>query len=125
MHRDTVSKEMTTFYDAIYDRVKTEMDPDKRQVAAGALKVVHETLNCCGKGLGTGLFDKITDAMGVTNTCPQSEFLNVNCHDRIQELFSSKIYLIGIAALVVAVIMIFEMIFSMVLCCGIRNSPVY
>lgn len=29
-----------------------------------------------------------------------------NCHDRIQELFSDKIYLIGIAALVVAVIMV-------------------
>lgn len=29
-----------------------------------------------------------------------------NCHSRIQELFSDKIYLIGIAALVVAVIMV-------------------
>ncbi|MED6269143.1 cd81 antigen [Characodon lateralis] len=48
-----------------------------------------------------------------------------DCHGKIDELFSDKIYLVGIAALVVAVIMIFEMIFSMVLCCGIRNSPVY
>lgn len=29
-----------------------------------------------------------------------------SCHSRIQELFSDKIYLIGIAALVVAVIMV-------------------
>uniref|UniRef100_A0A4W6CVY1 CD81 molecule a n=1 Tax=Lates calcarifer TaxID=8187 RepID=A0A4W6CVY1_LATCA len=52
-------------------------------------------------------------------------FHETSCHHRIKELFSDKIYLIGIAVLVVAVIMIFEMIFSMVLCCGIRNSPVY
>uniref|UniRef100_A0A2K6S3Q4 CD81 molecule n=1 Tax=Saimiri boliviensis boliviensis TaxID=39432 RepID=A0A2K6S3Q4_SAIBB len=48
-----------------------------------------------------------------------------DCHQKIDELFSGKLYLIGIAAIVVAVIMIFEMILSMVLCCGIRNSSVY
>lgn len=78
---------------------------------------------------------------------PQQE----DCHQKIDELFSGKLYLIGIAAIVVAVIMvswwagclwgphgspgadrpthplpqIFEMILSMVLCCGIRNSSVY
>uniref|UniRef100_A0A3Q0RVH0 CD81 molecule b n=1 Tax=Amphilophus citrinellus TaxID=61819 RepID=A0A3Q0RVH0_AMPCI len=46
-----------------------------------------------------------------------------SCHSKLIELFSEKLYLIGLAALVVAVIMIFEMIFTMVLCCGIRNSP--
>lgn len=78
--------------------------------------------------------------------------LQEDCHQRIDELFSGKLYLIGIAAIVVAVIMvsgwagcllrarhrsvgaerpacpslqIFEMILSMVLCCGIRNSSVY
>ncbi|KAH0620964.1 hypothetical protein JD844_021902 [Phrynosoma platyrhinos] len=50
---------------------------------------------------------------------------DLNCHAKIDELFSGKLYLIGIAAIVVAVIMIFEMILSMVLCCGIRNSSVY
>lgn len=78
-----------------------------------------------------------------------------DCHQKIDDLFSGKLYLIGIAAIVVAVIMvsrvqgwlggissapggprvngpparpslqIFEMILSMVLCCGIRNSSVY
>nr|XP_019935332.1 PREDICTED: CD81 antigen-like [Paralichthys olivaceus] len=81
-------------------------------------------LKCCGKGVGTSVLTLLTDSLGVTDLCPSSG-LQVSCHHRIQELFSDKIYLIGIAALVVAVIMIFEMIFSMVLCCGIRNSPVY
>ncbi|KAB0401084.1 hypothetical protein E2I00_019551, partial [Balaenoptera physalus] len=51
-----------------------------------------------------------------------SNLLKEDCHGKIDELFSGKLYLIGIAAIVVAVIMIFEMILSMVLCCGIRNS---
>uniref|UniRef100_A0A8C9ZQE4 CD81 molecule a n=1 Tax=Sander lucioperca TaxID=283035 RepID=A0A8C9ZQE4_SANLU len=83
-------------------------------------------LSCCGKGLGTSIFTSITDTMGMTEICPSSgSSTHRDCHKRIDELFTGKIYLIGIAALVVAVIMIFEMIFSMVLCCGIRNSPVY
>ncbi|XP_040892801.1 CD81 antigen-like [Toxotes jaculatrix] len=126
MHKDTVSKEMINFYDSVYDKAMTQSltDQDKKKAAASVLKVFHETLSCCGKGQGTFFLTQITDTLGVTDLCPASG-QKINCHTRIQELFSDKIYLIGIAALVVAVIMIFEMIFSMVLCCGIRNSPVY
>ncbi|XP_072237159.1 CD81 molecule a [Leuresthes tenuis] len=126
MHKDTVSKEMITFYDSVYDKAMTPTmkDQETKQAVAHVLKVFHETLNCCGKGLGTSILTQLTDKLGFSNVCPNQQF-NTSCHSRIQELFSNKIYLIGIAALVVAVIMIFEMIFSMVLCCGIRNSPVY
>ncbi|XP_031179672.1 CD81 protein-like isoform X1 [Sander lucioperca] len=126
MHKDTVSKEMINYYDSVYDKAMTQSitDKDKKTTAASVLKVFHETLSCCGKGLGTSIFTSITDTMGMTEICPSSG-VSVDCHKRIDELFTGKIYLIGIAALVVAVIMIFEMIFSMVLCCGIRNSPVY
>ncbi|XP_058484612.1 CD81 antigen-like [Solea solea] len=127
MHKDTVSKEMINFYDSVYDKGMTDglsMDKNKEQAAATVLKVFHETLSCCGKGQGTAILTSITDGLGITDICPKNQ-LQTSCHKRIEELFSDKIYLIGIAALVVAVIMIFEMIFSMVLCCGIRNSPVY
>uniref|UniRef100_A0A3Q0RM78 Tetraspanin n=1 Tax=Amphilophus citrinellus TaxID=61819 RepID=A0A3Q0RM78_AMPCI len=126
MHRDTVTKEMITFYDSAYDKAmeNTLTDPDKKKAASLVLRGFHETLNCCGKGVGTNIFTQMTDKLGMTSICP-SQGSMVNCHDRINDLFNDKIYLIGIAALVVAVIMIFEMIFSMVLCCGIRNSPVY
>ncbi|XP_051235859.1 CD81 protein [Dicentrarchus labrax] len=126
MHKDTVSKEMVNFYDNVYDQAMTASltEPDKQKAAVPVLKVFHETLNCCGKGQGTSILTQFTDIIGVTNLCPKSD-VTISCHQRIHELFSDKIYLIGIAALVVAVIMIFEMIFSMVLCCGIRNSPVY
>ncbi|KAF0043640.1 hypothetical protein F2P81_004977 [Scophthalmus maximus] len=126
MHKDTVSKEMINFYDSVYDKAMAQSltDQNKKQAAATVLKVFHETLSCCGKGQGTSILTKLTDTLGLTDLCPSNAQL-ISCHNRIQEIFSDKIYLIGIAALVVAVIMIFEMIFSMVLCCGIRNSPVY
>uniref|UniRef100_A0A9J8BCJ7 Tetraspanin n=1 Tax=Cyprinus carpio carpio TaxID=630221 RepID=A0A9J8BCJ7_CYPCA len=120
MNKDKISKELITFYDSVYDSGVTLTEDDKKQAATAVLKVFHETLNCCGKG---GLLSGAT--MLFSETCPKDKKTASNCHDKIRELFSEKIYLIGIAALVVAVIMIFEMIFSMVLCCGIRNSPVY
>ncbi|XP_033479069.1 CD81 protein-like [Epinephelus lanceolatus] len=125
MHRDTVSKEMINYYDSVYDKFATDtaLNQESAKATASVLKVFHETLSCCGKGKGTSVFSKLSDALGLTDICPKSK--TDDCHTRINELFSEKIYLIGIAALVVAVIMIFEMIFSMVLCCGIRNSPVY
>ncbi|XP_049452301.1 CD81 protein-like [Epinephelus fuscoguttatus] len=125
MHRDTVSKEMTNYYDSVYDKFATDtaLNQESAKATASVLKVFHETLSCCGKGKGSAVFSKLSDAFGLTDICPKSK--TDDCHTRINELFSEKIYLIGIAALVVAVIMIFEMIFSMVLCCGIRNSPVY
>ncbi|XP_074523299.1 CD81 antigen-like [Halichoeres trimaculatus] len=126
MNRDLLAKELMTHYDSVYDKAMTQSvtTTDKSQGPAQVLKVFHETLNCCGKGDGTMGLTRITDLFGVTEICPSSG-TTVNCHTRIKALFSDKMYLIGIAVLVVAVIMIFEMIFSMVLCCGIRNSPVY
>uniref|UniRef100_A0AAX7T561 Tetraspanin n=1 Tax=Astatotilapia calliptera TaxID=8154 RepID=A0AAX7T561_ASTCA len=123
MNRDTVTKEMKIFYDNAYDSAVNSNMQEKNNAATLVLKAFHETLSCCGKGTGTNLLTQLTDITGITNICPSNTF--TSCHDRINELFHDKIYLIGIAALVVAVIMIFEMIFSMVLCCGIRNSPVY
>ncbi|KAL7831098.1 hypothetical protein SRHO_G00306000 [Serrasalmus rhombeus] len=122
IHKDKISKEMINFYDSVYDRGVLETAQDKQQAAGAVLKVFHETLQCCGKDGVTSVFTG-----WMTNLCPKKDLLDIqiNCHDQIKTLFNEKIYLIGIAALVVAVIMIFEMIFSMVLCCGIRNSPVY
>ncbi|XP_066509748.1 CD81 antigen-like [Hoplias malabaricus] len=122
IHKDKISKELINFYDNVYDRGLIETATDKKQAAATVLKAFHESLQCCGKGFTTSVLTSWT-----TDLCPEKQGLKLqdNCHDKISALFTEKIYLIGIAALVVAVIMIFEMIFSMVLCCGIRNSPVY
>ncbi|XP_037547266.1 CD81 molecule a [Nematolebias whitei] len=120
MHRETVSQEMKNFYDSVYNQATLEnLQQEKKTAVAQVLKVFHETLQCCGKGTGSAIFTRLT-----SDACP-NDWSTMSCHKRINDLFSDKIHLIGIAALVVAVIMIFEMIFSMVLCCGIRNSPVY
>ncbi|KAG1955558.1 CD9 antigen [Pimephales promelas] len=119
MNKDKISKEIISFYDSVYDAGNSQSE--KRKAAVAVLKVFHETLNCCGKGSILSFAETLR-----TETCTtEMKLTAVNCHTKIKELFSEKIYLIGIAALVVAVIMIFEMIFSMVLCCSIRNSPVY
>ncbi|KAL4622754.1 CD81 protein-like [Arapaima gigas] len=125
MNRETISKELITFYDGAYNQAT--IGKENVSAAKTVLQVFHETLNCCGKGDLISIF-----MQHVNELCPKmSEPLDtlksssMNCHVKLRELFSDKLYLIGIAALAVAVIMIFEMIFSMVLCCGIRNSPVY
>lgn len=128
MNKDTVATEMISFYDSAYDKAVsfpglpgTEKDNKEKDAVTAVLRVFHETLNCCGKSQMTSF---LTESVGLTNLC-SANGAPVGCHQRIDELFTVKIGMIGIAALAVAVIMIFEMIFSMVLCCGIRNSPVY
>ncbi|KAL1007354.1 hypothetical protein UPYG_G00085550 [Umbra pygmaea] len=126
MHRDSIPKELISFYDTVYDSTlsTTINDPDKKQAAAAVLKVFHETLDCCGRGISNPFTTLFTQ--GLTDICPKTTSASFkDCHSSITELFKEKVYLIGIAALIIAVIMIFEMTFSMVLCCGIRNSPVY
>ncbi|KAI3371246.1 hypothetical protein L3Q82_023857, partial [Scortum barcoo] len=123
MNRDTISKELINFYDSAYIKAVDVSGSPSKDAAINVLNVFHTTLDCCGKGDDTPLFKQVASTL-----CPRKspeEFLSqpLSCHDKLIELFSEKLYLIGLAALVVAVIMIFEMIFTMVLCCGIRNSP--
>ncbi|KAL0968816.1 hypothetical protein UPYG_G00272260 [Umbra pygmaea] len=125
-NRDTISKEMINFYDAAYHKSVDTTDSSVKTAALKVLEVFHQTLDCCGK---TGTLELLTDAPA--NLCPKKNLVDPllkpqGCHQKLKELFSQKLHLIGLAALVVAVIMIFEMIFTMVLCCGIRNAtPVY
>lgn len=126
MNRETISKELIAFYDSAYIKAVEVADSPNKKAAHHVLGVFHDTLDCCGKGEDTLLFTAVSSTL-----CPKKPIeidLNKtqNCHIKLKDLFSKKLYLIGLAALVVAVIMIFEMIFTMVLCCGIRNStPVY
>ncbi|KAG7271058.1 hypothetical protein CRUP_037957, partial [Coryphaenoides rupestris] len=45
-----------------------------------------------------------------------------SCLDAIDEVFDSKLHIIGGVGLSVAFVMMFGMIFSMLLCCAIRKS---
>ncbi|XP_053576482.1 CD81 antigen [Bombina bombina] len=123
VHRDQVTKEIKQFYDEAQQLMMTGTG-DTKDKAKSVLKVFHETLQCCGSSPMVKIFSNIP-----RDTCPGNNLLEnmqlVDCHQKIDQLFSEKLYLVGIAAIVVAVIMIIEMIFSMVLCCGIRISSVY
>uniref|UniRef100_F6Q9S8 CD81 molecule n=1 Tax=Equus caballus TaxID=9796 RepID=F6Q9S8_HORSE len=123
VNKDQIAKDVKQFYDQALQQAVVDDDANN---AKAVVKTFHETLNCCGSSTLTAL----TTSVLKINLCPSGSSVLTNlfkedCHQRIDELFSGKLYLIGIAAIVVAVIMIFEMILSMVLCCGIRNSSVY
>lgn len=123
VNKDEVAKEMKAFYDQASTAYITPMqNPEKKEQAKAVLVTLHNALDCCGANFASKFLS--------AELCPKQEgigvFINkVDCGTRINELFTEKLYIIGIAAVIVAVIMILEMIFSMVLCCGIRNNSVY
>ncbi|KFZ67092.1 CD81 antigen, partial [Podiceps cristatus] len=125
VNKDQIAKDVKQFYDQAFQQAL--MAESGASNGKAVVKTFHETLDCCGP-------DNVAGAVAPLwkdELCPEKDITlkNIiepsNCHKKIDELFSGKLYLIGIAAIVVAVIMIFEMILSMVLCCGIRNSSVY
>ncbi|XP_030887070.1 CD81 antigen isoform X2 [Leptonychotes weddellii] len=123
VNKDQIAKDVKQFYDQALQQAVVDDDANN---AKAVVKTFHETLNCCG----SSTLSALTTSILKNNLCPSgstviSNLFKEDCHQKIDDLFSGKLYLIGIAAIVVAVIMIFEMILSMVLCCGIRNSSVY
>uniref|UniRef100_A0A8C7FJU3 CD9 antigen-like n=1 Tax=Oncorhynchus kisutch TaxID=8019 RepID=A0A8C7FJU3_ONCKI len=56
------------------------------------------------------------------NTMIQNSYHRVDCEVGIKEFFNSKLYIIGYVGIGIAGVMVIGMIFSMVLCCAIRNS---
>ncbi|KAG7279860.1 hypothetical protein CRUP_016187 [Coryphaenoides rupestris] len=66
----------------------------------------HKVLSCCGT--------KVTP-------CTDPREIK-DCEVGIEEFFKSKLYIIGYVGIGIAGVMIIGMIFSMVLCCAIRNS---
>ncbi|XP_005149254.1 CD81 antigen [Pezoporus wallicus] len=124
VNKDQIAKDVKQFYDQAFQQaLMAESDANNGKAV---VKTFHETLDCCGPDNVIGA----TAPLWREDLCSRKDsilktFETVNCHKKIDELFSGKLYVIGIVAIVVAVIMIFEMILSMVLCCGIRNSSVY
>uniref|UniRef100_A0A9L0RYK0 Tetraspanin n=1 Tax=Equus caballus TaxID=9796 RepID=A0A9L0RYK0_HORSE len=75
-------------------------------------------LDCCGIVGGVEQF--------ISDICPQkdvlSSFTTKPCPEAIKEVFDNKFHIIGAVGIGIAVVMIFGMIFSMILCCAIRRS---
>ncbi|XP_032895016.1 CD81 antigen [Amblyraja radiata] len=122
VHKDEVASELKMFYDqASTAYLMPDRNPERKDQAKTVLVALHNALDCCGADFANKLLS--------ADLCPKQKGIGViakaDCGTQIKELFTEKLYIIGIAAVIVAVIMILEMIFSMVLCCGIRNNSVY
>lgn len=112
-NKDKVVEELQTFYKETYDKYILNKDASLKET----LKSIHFALDCCGKAGSVESF--------LTDTCPKSgleAFTVQGCPSAIAEIFNKKFHIIGAVGIGIAVIMIFGMIFSMILCCAIRNN---
>nr|KAF6373184.1 CD9 molecule [Pipistrellus kuhlii] len=112
-HKDEVIKELQDFYTDTYNKLKNKDEPQRE-----TLKAIHAALNCCGVAGGVEQF--------ISDICPQKDILTSitvkSCPEAIKEVFHNKFHIIGAVGIGIAVVMIFGMIFSMILCCAIRRN---
>ncbi|XP_077453029.1 CD9 molecule a isoform X2 [Stigmatopora argus] len=113
-NQSKVVDDITSFYVQTHNNYKETKDERFRET----LRVIQAALNCCGP---TG-----TVADAAKDTCPSrdllEELITKSCPDAIDEVFDSKLHIIGGVGITIGVIMVFGMIFSMLLCCAIRKS---
>ncbi|EPY87853.1 CD9 antigen [Camelus ferus] len=118
-HKDEVIKELQEFYKDTYNKLKNKDEPQRE-----TLKAIHYALNCCGVLGGVEQF--------ISDICPKKNIASLTikilvcppkpCPQAIEEVFQNKFHIIGAVGIGIAVVMIFGMIFSMILCCAIRRS---
>ncbi|NXJ77867.1 CD9 protein, partial [Trogon melanurus] len=111
-NKEKVIEELKDFYKETYDK-------RSQPAAKETLKAFQFALDCCG------IAGAIEQAL--MDTCPKKTMLEMSvsfqsCPAAIDDVFNSKLNVIGAVGLGIAVIMIFGMIFSMVLCCAIRKN---
>ncbi|XP_051952827.1 CD9 antigen-like isoform X2 [Xyrauchen texanus] len=109
-----VIEDITTFYKQTYK----SYNETKQDALKETLRLIQRGLNCCGPS---------RDPPGHTEeTCPKKEGLDVlitkSCPDAIDEIFSSKLHIIGGVGIGIGMIMVFGMIFSLMLCCAIQKT---
>ncbi|XP_029975334.1 CD9 antigen-like isoform X1 [Salarias fasciatus] len=97
LNKDKIVEDVQNFYAKTYDENNN-----------GTLITSYQkVLNCCGT---------------VKSPCPDAESRVVDCESGIKDFFNNKLFIIGCVGIGIAGVMIIGMIFSMVLCCAIRNS---
>ncbi|NP_001085363.1 MGC82181 protein [Xenopus laevis] len=114
-NKDKVVDELKTFYRETYAKYIQTKDSSLKET----LKGIHFAFDCCGNN---GVLDA-----ALTDICPNNQgILSAlsarSCPAVIDEVFTSKLHIVGAVGIGIAVVMIFGMIFSMVLCCAIRNN---
>ncbi|XP_076848983.1 CD9 molecule a isoform X2 [Brachyhypopomus gauderio] len=115
-NQSNVVHDITQFYRQTYNDYKDT----KQDALKETLRLIQQGLNCCGPS------SSLEDSQVLEDTCPKKEGLDVlitkSCPDAIDEVFNSKLHIIGGIGIGIGVIMIFGMVFSMMLCCAIRKT---
>ncbi|XP_066540864.1 CD9 molecule a isoform X2 [Hoplias malabaricus] len=115
-NQSKVVDDITQFYRQTYNNYKE----NKQDALKETLILIQERLNCCGPS------NTPEDLTFLQDTCPKKgildELIIKSCPDAIDEVFNSKLHIIGAVGIGIGVIMIFGMVFSMLLCCAIRKT---
>ncbi|XP_078497362.1 tetraspanin-2 [Lissotriton helveticus] len=105
--KSTAIKEFQNIYTTALDDYKKGVEGTNTTLLS-----FHTTVGCCG-------IDSVKD---LKHLCPKDPKEHKNCLEEIEKRMSSKLKTVGVVCIAVAGVTIFGMIFSMVLCCAIRNS---
>ncbi|XP_061760472.1 tetraspanin-2 isoform X1 [Nerophis ophidion] len=97
LNKDKIIEDVQNFYATTYNE----------NTNSTLITSYQKVLNCCGT---------------LANNCPDQEPDMKDCETGIRDFFNSKLYIIGYVGIGIAGVMIIGMIFSMVLCCAVRNS---
>ncbi|XP_072551267.1 CD9 molecule a isoform X2 [Salminus brasiliensis] len=115
-NQSKVVDDITQFYRQTYNNYKD----NKQDALKETLRLIQHRLNCCGPS------NTAEDLKILEDTCPKKDILDdliiKSCPDAIDEVFNSKLHIIGAVGIGIGVIMIFGMVFSMMLCCAIRKT---
>ncbi|KAI5617853.1 CD9 antigen [Silurus asotus] len=114
-NKDKIVEEVKQFYIQAFNNYQKTPN----QIALKeTLTAIQFSLQCCGT---TG-----TILDGASDTCPKqqglAQLITTSCPAAIEDLFNSKMHIIGGVGIGIGVIMIFGMLFSMLLCCAIRRT---
>ncbi|XP_030585337.1 tetraspanin-2-like [Archocentrus centrarchus] len=104
LNKQQISEEVQKFYSSAI----VDSNPNGTAIAI----IYHKALNCCGAPTLDPKSELCVDLPDDTQDCLTA----------ITDFFDEKLYIIGYIGIGIAGVMIIGMIFSMVLCCAIRNS---
>lgn len=112
-HKRKVVKGLQEFYKDAYYKLKSKDEPQRE-----TLRAIHYALQCCGVIGGMEQF--ISDlCFGKDNI---ETILVKPCPEAIKEVFYNRFDIVITVGIGIAVVMIFGMIFSTILCCAICRS---
>ncbi|XP_051562471.1 tetraspanin-2a [Myxocyprinus asiaticus] len=99
-NKDKIIKDVKNYYKSILENENTTI----------VTSMYHNVLECCG-----------TEFTRPTSLCTDNSY-DKDCVKAIDDFFNEKLLIIGYVGIGIAGVMIIGMVFSMVLCCAIRNS---